>query len=146
MTTSDALNSEIEAILTAGSIVLFDAECVLCSANAQFILNHDKAEHFYLASMQGPVGATLFRQHGLDPTDPTSILVIEKGKARKDSDAVIAIYEDLGLPWRLMSLFRMIPAFVRDPIYLLIARNRYRLFGKRDTCWLPDERHRGRLL
>lgn len=146
MTTLDAPNSEIEAILAAGTIVLFDAECVLCSANAQFILNHDKAERFYLASMQGPVGARLFRQHGLDPTDPTSILVIEEGKARKDSDAVIAIYEGLGLPWRLMSLFRVIPAFVRDPIYLLVARNRYRLFGKRETCWLPAERYRARML
>lgn len=146
MTTLDAPNSEIEAILVAGSIVLFDAECVLCSANAQFILNHDKAERFYLASMQGPVGATLFRQHGLDPTDPISILVIEKGKARKDSDAVIAIYEGLGLPWRLISLFRVIPAFVRDPIYRLVARNRYRLFGKRQSCWLPAERYRARML
>ena len=146
MNTPDVSSSEIEGILSAGSIVLFDAECVLCSANAQFILNHDKAERFYLPSMQAPVGARLFRQHGLDPTDPSSILVIENGKARKDSDAVIAIYEGLGLPWRLMSLFRIIPAFVRDPIYLLVARNRYRLFGKRDTCWLPAERYRARML
>jgi predicted DCC family thiol-disulfide oxidoreductase YuxK len=146
MNVPDASSSEIDGILAAGSIVLFDAECVLCSANAQFILNHDKAERFYLASMQWAVGARLFRQYGLNPTDPSSILVIEEGKARKDSDAVIAIYEGLGLPWRLMSLFRIIPAFVRDPIYLLVARNRYRLFGKRDTCWLPAERYRARML
>lgn len=146
MNVPDASSSEIDAILAAGSIVLFDAECVLCSANAQFILNHDKAERFYLASMQGPVGASLFHQYGLDPTNPTSILVIEEGKARKDSDAVISIYEGLGLPWRLISLFRIIPAFLRDPIYLLVARNRYRLFGKRETCWLPAERYRARML
>ena len=146
MTPSNAPNSEISKILAGGSIVLFDAECVLCSANAQFILSNDKAERFYLASMQGHVGATLFRQHGLDPTDPISILVIEKEKVRKDSDAVIAIYEGLGLPWRMMSLFRLIPAFIRDPIYRLVARNRYRLFGKRETCWLPAERYRARML
>ena len=146
MTTLGAPNSEIAVILAAGSIVLFDAECVFCSANAQFILTHDKAKRFYLASMQGAVGATLFRQYGLDPTDPTSILVIEEGKARKDSDAVIAIYEGLGLPWRLITLFRMIPALLRDPIYRLVARNRYRLFGKRETCWLPAERYRARML
>ena len=146
MNVPDASCSKIDVILAKGSIVLFDAECVLCSANAQFILNHDEAERFYLASMQGPVGARLFRQYGLDPTDPSSILLIEEGKARKDSDAVIAIYEGLGLPWRLISLFRIIPAFVRDPIYLLVARNRYRLFGKRETCWLPAERYRARML
>ncbi len=146
MTELDAPPFEISEIPGTGSIVLFDAECVLCSANAQFILKHDVAQRYYLAQMQGPVGATLFRQHGLDPTDPTSILVIENGKVREDSDAVIAIYEGLGLPWRLVSLFRIIPAFLRDPVYRLVARHRYRLFGKRETCWLPAERYRSRIL
>jgi predicted DCC family thiol-disulfide oxidoreductase YuxK len=59
--------------LPEGPIVLFDAQCVLCSANAHFILTHDKAERFRLASMQGEVGASLFRAHGVDPSDPTSI-------------------------------------------------------------------------
>ena len=88
----------------------------------------------------------LFREYGLDPTDPTSILVIEKAKVRKDSDAVIAIYEGLGFPWRVVSLLRIVPAFLRDPVYRLVARNRYRLFGKRDTCWMPNEKHRARML
>lgn len=146
MTTPGIPHTDISAILAAGSIVLFDAQCVLCSANAQFILTHDKAGRFFLASMQGAVGAGLFRQYGLDPADPTSILVIEKAKVRHDSDAVIAIYEGLGLPWRLASVFRILPAFVRDPIYRLVARNRYRLFGKREACWLPAERYRARML
>jgi predicted DCC family thiol-disulfide oxidoreductase YuxK len=126
--------------------VLFDAQCVLCSANAQFILKHDKASRFHLAPMQGDVGKALFRRHGLDPADPTSILVVEGLGARKDSDAVIAIYEGLGFPWRLASLLRIIPRLARDPIYRLVARHRYRLFGKRPSCWLPAERFRSRLL
>ena len=87
--------------LPAGPIVLFDAECVLCSANAQFILSHDKTGRFHLASMQGAVGSELFRKHGLDPADPVTILVIDGPKVRKNSDALLRIYEELCFPWRL---------------------------------------------
>lgn len=127
-------------------VILFDAECVLCSVNAQFVLRHDKAARFRLASIQGEAGGTLAREHGLDPNDPTTILVIESERVRRDSDAVLAIYEGLGWPWRLFSFFRLIPAFLRDPAYRWIARNRYRLFGKRATCWVAPPEYRSRIL
>lgn len=82
-------------------IILFDAECVLCSANAQFILHYDRACHFRLAAMQGEVGAALFRRHGIDPADPDTIIVVDGDHALRDSDAVIAIYAGLGWPWRV---------------------------------------------
>lgn len=132
--------------LLNGRIILFDAECVLCSANAHFILRHDKEERFYLASMQGEVGAELFRRHGLDPVNPSTILVVDGARVRKASDAVLSIYEGLGMPWKLAAVFRLVPSFLRDPIYLLIARNRYRIFGKRDTCWVPPAHLRSRIL
>ena len=143
---ADTFSNQALKHLPAGPIVLFDAECVLCSANAQFILTHDKTGRFHLASMQGAVGPALFRRHGLDPADPTSLLLLEGATVRKDSDAVIAIYEGLGFPWRLASLLRIAPAFVRDPLYRAVARNRYRLFGRRATCWMPTERFRSRML
>lgn len=127
-------------------VVLFDAECFLCSANAHFILEHDKRQIFYLASMQGDFGAQLCRAHGIDPNDPSTILLIEGSKVRQDSDAVISIYEGLGLPWRLASLFRVLPSCLRDRLYRLIARNRYRIFGKRRSCWVPPEHMRSRIL
>ena len=129
-----------------GPIILFDAECVLCSANAQFVLRHDKAARFRLASIQGTAGAALCREHGLDPNDPTSILVVDGTKVRRDSDAVLAIYEGLGWPWQALALLRLVPAFLRDPVYRWIARNRYRLFGKRATCWTPPPEYRDRIL
>jgi predicted DCC family thiol-disulfide oxidoreductase YuxK len=132
--------------LPAGPIVLFDAECVLCSGNAQFILTHDRSERFHLASMQGAVGSALARQHGLDPADPSSIVVVDGATVRKDSDAVLSIYEGLGYPWRAASVLRIFPAFARDPLYRWIARNRYRLFGKRPACWVAPERYRSRML
>ncbi|WP_375287423.1 thiol-disulfide oxidoreductase DCC family protein [Sphingomonas sp.] len=134
------------AVDTAGPVILFDAECVLCSANARFVLRHDKAARFRLASMQGDVGAAIYRRHGMDPRDPGTILVVERDRVRRDSDAVLSIYEGLGLPWRLLGAVRVIPAAVRDPVYRWVARNRYRLFGRRDTCWLAPPEHRDRLL
>ena len=127
-------------------VILFDAQCVLCSANAQFILRHDRRRRFRLAAMQGPVGAALFRAHGIDPADPDTMLLVENGRARRDSDAVIAIWEGLGWPWRAAAAFRLVPGPIRDAVYLLVARNRYRLFGRRETCWLPDPADRSRLL
>lgn len=127
-------------------IVLFDAECVLCSANAKLILTHDRRKIFLLASMQGEFGARLFVENGLDPNDPSTILVIEENLVRKDSDAVLSIYENLSFPWSLMRVFRLIPATIRDPIYRFIARNRYRIFGRRDTCWLPPDHFKSRVL
>lgn len=129
-----------------GPIILFDAECMLCSANALFVLKHDRIGRFRLASMQGPAGADLCRRHGIDPHNPASILVVDGPRIRRDSDAVLAIYESLGLPWRLFGLFRLVPAIVRDPVYRWVARHRYRLFGKRETCWVAPPEYRKRIL
>ena len=96
--------------------------------------------------MQSAVGSKLFHTHGLDPADPISILVIDGSNVRKDSDAVLSIYEGLGYPWRLAWLLRIIPAFVRDPLYRLIARNRYRIFGRRPACWVAPEQYHSRML
>jgi predicted DCC family thiol-disulfide oxidoreductase YuxK len=132
--------------LPGGPIILFDAECVLCSANAQFVLKHDHSARFYLAAIQGEIGAALLRKHGMDPKAPTTIIVVDGTRVRMHSDAVLCIYEGLGFPWRLASLFRVIPALLRDPVYRLIARNRYRIFGKRETCWTAPEEFRDRIL
>ena len=127
-------------------IILFDAKCVLCSANAQFVLRHDRAARFRLASIQSDTGAALCRRHGVDPADPTSLLMVEGDRVRRDSDAVLAIYQGLGLPWALVGIARLIPAALRDPVYRWVARNRYRLFGKYDTCLLPNADHEQRFL
>lgn len=127
-------------------VILFDAECVLCSANAQFVLRHDQIGQFRLASMQGEVGAYIYRQHGLDPRNPISMLVVEGDRVRQDSDAVLSIYERLGFPWRLLGVFRLVPVYLRDPAYRWVARNRYRIFGKRKSCWVAPPEYRDRLL
>ena len=130
----------------AGPIILFDAECILCSANAQFVLTHDRKKRFRLAAMQGEVGSGLYRRFGIDPTNPDSIIVVDGDKMPRDSDAVLAIYAGLGWPWRALAVFRLVPRVIRDPLYLFVARNRYRVFGRRESCWLPSPEFRDRLL
>lgn len=127
-------------------IIVFDAECLLCSANAQFVLNHDRQGRFLLASMQGEAGSALYRRFGIDPADPDTLIVVEGDRVRRDSDAILAIWTGLGWPWRAGTMFRLVPRALRDLVYRWVARHRYRLFGRRDTCWLPDPAFRDRLL
>lgn len=131
---------------TDGPIVVFDAMCVLCSANAQFILKHDRSRRFRLASMQNEFGASLYRRFGIDPADPESIIVVDGQKLYRDSDAVLAIYYGLGGFWRLAALGKLVPHFIRDPLYRWVARNRYRLFGRRESCWIPSPEQADRIL
>jgi predicted DCC family thiol-disulfide oxidoreductase YuxK len=127
-------------------IVVFDAICPLCSSNAQFILRHDRRGRLRLASMQSEAGTALYRRHGIDPANPETLIVAKGERAIRNSDAVIAIWSELDWPWRLASAARLVPRWIRDPIYLWIARHRYRLFGRRESCWLPDSRYSDRLL
>ncbi len=99
-----------------------------------------------LAAMQGNYGSALYRKHDIDPTNPETLILVYKDKLLRNSDAVLAIYADLGWPWKLAIVARIIPKFLRDPIYLFVARNRYRIFGKRDSCWLPTPEYRDRML
>ena len=129
------------ALLADHPIIVFDGECLLCSDNAQYVLRHDRDHHFRLASMQGKVGAALYQRFGMDPANPDSLILVEGDKLLRDSDAVLAIYSVLGWPWRAMSIFYLVPKVVRNPVYRWIARHRYRLFGRRQTCWVPTAEH-----
>ena len=129
-----------------GPIIVFDSLCVLCSANARFILEHDRRGRYRLAAMQSEIGAALYRRFGIDPADPDSLILVEDGRVRRDSDAVIAIYAGLGGPWRAMQLARFVPRFLRDSVYRWVARHRFALFGRRDACWRPPAELRDRLL
>jgi len=87
-----------ECGLSKRPIIVFDAMCVLCSANAQFVLNNDRHGHFLLASMQGEVGSALYRKFEIDPIAPDTIVVVTGKHALRDSDAVLSIYDGLGWP------------------------------------------------
>lgn len=128
------------------SIIVFDGECILCSANAQFVLRHDRRGHFALASMQSEAGIALFRRFGIDPADPDTLILVTGDRALRDSDAILAIWRELDWPWRGLAALAIVPRPVRDPVYRWVARNRYRLFGRRETCWMPSPEQRERIL
>ncbi|MEN3746678.1 thiol-disulfide oxidoreductase DCC family protein [Sphingomonas sp. HF-S3] len=127
-------------------IILFDAQCVLCSAHARFVLANDRSGRFRLASMQGEAGAALYRRFGIDPADPDTMLVVEGDRVFRDSDAVLAVWRGLGWPWRAAGVMTLVPRGLRDPVYRWVARNRYRLFGRSEQCWMPTAEQRERLL
>ena len=130
----------------APPIIVFDSLCVLCSANARFVIEHDRAGRFRLAAMQSEIGAALYRRFGIDPADPDSLILVEGDRMLRNSDAVIAIYSGLGGPWRHVALARFVPRLLRDRLYRWVARHRYGLFGRRDACWRPTADLRDRLL
>lgn len=120
------------------NIVLFDGVCNLCNGSVAFILRRDKLSEFRFAPLQSNVGRKLCRQYGI-PKNYESIIYIRQGKCLYESTAILNIFYDLKGIYRVMYLFIIIPPFIRNPIYRLIARHRYRLFGGRDSCMLPSE-------
>ena len=130
----------------AHPIVVFDGDCVLCSANARFILRRDRRRRFRLATMQGQAGAALMARFGIDPLDPETFILVEGERVRRNSDAALAIAEGLGWPWRALGVLRIVSRPVRDAVYRLVARNRYRWFGRRERCFVPTAEQADRIL
>lgn len=117
------------------NIVLFDGVCNLCNSAVAFIIRRDKLSKFRFASLQSNIGIKLRSQYGILQNNE-SIIYIRQGKCFYESTAILNIFYDLKGIYRALYIFIIIPEFVRNPIYRLIARNRYRLFGKRDSCML----------
>lgn len=127
-------------------IVLFDGVCNLCSGSVQFILKRDQEGKFRFASLQSEAGRKLMLEHGLDPDALSSVVVIDEGRAYQESSAALRIARHLPGAWKLLRVFAAVPRPVRDVVYRLIARNRYRWFGKTEACWLPTPELRARFL
>ncbi|MFL1406749.1 thiol-disulfide oxidoreductase DCC family protein [Marinobacter sp. M1N3S26] len=127
-------------------VVLFDGVCKLCNGWAKFLIRHDHQRRFRLASVQSPQGQALLEWCGM-PTDQYETLVlIRNGRVHVRSDAILCILGSLPMPWRLGAVGRVIPGPIRDWLYDRIARNRYRLFGRYDTCLVLTPDHRSRFL
>jgi predicted DCC family thiol-disulfide oxidoreductase YuxK len=119
--------------------------CVLCSRWVAFVLRRDQLHHFSFAAMQTATGRKLLVEHGIDPDDPLSFLLLENGAGHTDTDAIVRILRRFGRGWRFVAaLLSSVPRFIRDPLYRWIARHRYRLFGQRPSCLMPaaDIAHR----
>ncbi len=126
--------------------IIFDGYCALCSGYARFVLAHDHAGKCRLLAAQSALGRALYVHYGLDPYDFATNILIVDGRASFKSEASIRILELLGPPWSLARVLRLIPISVRDFVYVFVARNRLRLFGKLESCYLPGLQFRDRVL
>jgi predicted DCC family thiol-disulfide oxidoreductase YuxK len=122
----------------AGSVIIFDGVCMLCSRWVDFVLRRDPHGRYQFAAMQTASGRALLIEHGIDPDDPLSFLLLEDNKGYTDTDAIVRILRSFGRGWKFIALLvSIVPRFVRDPLYRWIARNRYRMFGRRAACRVP---------
>jgi predicted DCC family thiol-disulfide oxidoreductase YuxK len=119
-------------------IVLFDGVCNLCNRSVQFVIKHDKHKLYKFASLQSEAGRQLLIKGGLDPNSINSIILIYKGKYYNRSTAALKLLTSLNWHWKFFNVFLLIPTSFRDYIYNTIAKNRYRWFGKRKECYLPN--------
>lgn len=127
-------------------IIIFDGVCNFCSRSAQFVLRNDKRAKFRFAAMQSPAGSALLNKHGLDPTEVETFLLVKGDAAYVRSEAALEIAKGLGPPWSLFAVFRLLPVRWRDAVYDVVARNRYRLFGRRQSCYVPTPEERSRFI
>lgn len=125
---------------------VMDAQCSLCARGAAWIARHDSAQEFVIIPLQSDVGGALMMHYGLDPSDPTSWLIVENGRAFTSLDALVRVGHRLGGVWKGLSLLRILPKPLQDILYRCVARNRYKVFGTADLCALPDADVQKRLL
>ena len=128
------------------AIVVFDGVCVACNAAVDFLLRHDRAKRLRFAAMQSPAGHALMSANGVDPADPASFLLLEGGRAFRESEAAVRVLAGLGGAWRCARIALFVPRIARDAAYRWIARHRYRWFGRRDACRLPTPEEAERFL
>jgi predicted DCC family thiol-disulfide oxidoreductase YuxK len=128
-------------------ILLFDGVCNFCNDAVNFVLDHDPQGRFRFASLQSETGKRLLAEHGLPdlPELSTSVL-IQDGRAYKDSEGVLRAALLLGGAFRLVAPLLFVPRALRDPLYRAFARNRYRLFGRSEQCRLPTAETKARFL
>lgn len=132
----DGNNSEI---LKTDNIILFDGVCNLCNHAVTFIIDQDKKQTYKFASLQSSVGQFLLRQFQIPTQTMDSVVLIRNGKAYVKSTAALKIALRLDGLWPLTYIFILVPAFIRDLFYNVIAKYRYKIFGKSDSCRYPSE-------
>ncbi len=127
-------------------VLLFDGVCNLCNASVQWVLLRDKKGVFRFAALQSEIGQHLLKARGMSGETLDSVVVVSGEQVLTHSDAPLEVVRLLGGGWSLLYVFRWLPRWIRDSIYRYIARNRYRWFGKKESCMLPRQEWKERFL
>ena len=133
-------------------IILYDGVCGLCNRLNQFVLRRDPEGEFRFASLQSPFAGRILARHGTNPQDLDTVYVVANYELPEEhllarSDAIAFVLTQLGGIWKFLGLFlQLLPRFLRDRAYGVVARNRYRVFGRFETCMVPSPENRDRFL
>lgn len=128
-------------------IILFDGVCNLCDASVQFIIKHDKIDVFRFVALQSELGQTILRYIGINSTNLDSVVFYNPGIAYYiKSEAAIEIANSLGNVFSFALYFKIIPRILRDPLYNYIAKNRYKWYGKKESCLIPSNELKAKFL
>ena len=128
------------------AIWLFDGMCGFCSWSVRFLLAHERDPSTVFVAIQSRRGRDIATRHGIDPDVPSTFLFIENDRALEKSDGLIALAKHLHWPWRALQWGEVIPKGIRDSLYDVLARNRYRILGRKEACELPPPSHRARFV
>ncbi|HEX9103522.1 MAG TPA: DCC1-like thiol-disulfide oxidoreductase family protein [Polyangia bacterium] len=132
---------------TSGPILFFDGVCGLCDRLVQFVLRRDRRARFRFAALQSDLAAATLARFGKSATDLDTVYVLtDDGRLLQKARAIFFVLRQLGLPWSLVAVFGVLPTVVVDWFYDRVAHNRYRIWGKRDSCRLPSSDERVRFL
>ena len=137
----------IDSLPKNKQLILFDGVCNLCNSSIQYVIKHDKKNQFMFAPLESTVGQNIIKAYKIDTEKTDSILLYsnENGLSAKSSAALI-IAKDLSFPINLISIFFIVPAFIRNWVYDYIAKNRYKWFGKKEACMIPTPELRSKFL
>ena len=127
-------------------ILLFDGVCNLCNGAVNFIIDRDPKSHFKFAALQSEFGQEQLKSLGFNQSDFDSLVLLSEGKVFKKSSAALRIAGKLKGLYPLLKVFLIVPPIIRDGVYDIIARNRYKWFGKRDECRIPTPELRSRFI
>lgn len=127
------------------NIILFDGDCNFCDKSVQFIIKNDIKSVFKFTSLQSDIGQELITKYNI-PKDTDSVVLIQDDTYYIKSSAALRICKELKSFWKIFYIFLIVPKPIRDIFYNILAKNRYKLFGKRDSCMIPTKEQRERFL
>ena len=127
-------------------IIVFDDECNLCNSSVKFILKYDKNKIFKFTSVKSNSGRQLLQWCKLSTEQYKTLVFINNGNILYKSQAILSIAQSLPFPWPILTVLKLIPIFIRDYCYNLVATNRYSVFGKTTTCLIPTKEIRERFI
>jgi len=132
--------------MAAGAVIFFDGVCNLCNGAVQFVIKRDRKSYFKFAALQSDFAQNELAKYQLKVKHGDSFVLLENGKVHEQSTAALRVAKKLNGLWPLLYVFIIVPPFIRNAVYRFVGRNRYKWFGKQESCWVPTPNLKRRFL